>query len=81
MLRQKVTGKLFPFTQVLAQREDMVVVEMDSNEIAIASTTPKATPELNSEPIKIIKTRVRSPGPGWIKSHVGRWTRKNIPEA
>jgi hypothetical protein len=69
MLRKVSDGRLFPYTDILAQTKGMVVVEMTSDEINPPPPEPPAE-------IKLKTTKDDKPGTGWVRSTRGTWRRK-----
>jgi hypothetical protein len=59
MLQKAGTEKLFPFTDILAQRPDMVLVDVDTS---VKKSEFKTSP-------------FQKPGPGWYKNRKGTWSR------
>ena len=62
MLKQEGTGKLFPYTPILASRPDMSLVD---EPIVVSKKEFK---------FKTLPTE--KPGPGWVKNVHGSWTRR-----
>lgn len=60
MLRKEGTEKLFPFTDELAKRPDMVLVKINPS---AKKSEFKTSPQ-------------EKPGTGWIKNLHGTWTRR-----
>ena len=65
MLRKQGTDKVFPYTDILATRRDMVVFD-------VPDTPQKSTV------IELKAPLTNRPGPGWVLNHLGRWKRKNV---
>jgi hypothetical protein len=72
MLRKGDDGPLFPYTDALAERPDMVEVIMTSKDVQEVTGNPvkeQPTPQLKFP---------EKPGPGWILNKSGRWKRKAV---
>jgi hypothetical protein len=74
MLQSTTNGRLFPYTEVLAQRPDMVPVDVEvgTDRVLLGQ---KATQQ-GSEVYVTPEYDKNKPGPGWYKNNRGSWSRR-----
>lgn len=78
----RVNGRLFPFTDILAEREDAVELYLTAEEIS--SDAPKQenksnlTFPKNNDSIKLFTNSDERLRKGWVRNKFGKWTRRKI---
>lgn len=70
MLRKKDSGVLFPYTDQLAERDDMELVELTDKQLQTGQKPTQYGSEVT------VKSGKGKPGPGWVKNRKGFWVRR-----
>jgi len=78
MIRKKADGRLFPYSDVLAQADGFEVLEMTKAQILKGQKATLQGSEVKKRvSLGDVKTRRSDkPGPGWFKNNYGTWQRR-----
>lgn len=70
MLKQASTGRLFPYSDVLASRSDMSAIDVPLQDAMLPNKPVEETP------LRLHMDKSQKVGTGWIKNNRGTWTRR-----